>query len=187
MSDDTSQPGSRRRHGPVLRAAEVLLGLLLLGMVVMVFGNVVLRYGFNSGIVVSEEMSRIFFVWLTFIGAVVASHEGTHLGMDNVVSTMSRKGKVVSLGVCQVLVLVCCAIFFWGTLRQHEVNATNAAPVTGMSMIWVFGIGYVTSVLIGVHAVHTLWRVLSGKVRDDELIEVSASEDPAAHNEGAVR
>ena len=45
--------------------------LLLAAMVVMVFGNVVLRYLFDTGIDVSEELSRYFFVWLTFIGAVV--------------------------------------------------------------------------------------------------------------------
>ena len=40
---------------------ELLIVVLLAAMVVMVFGNVVLRYGFNSGITVSEELSR----WLS--------------------------------------------------------------------------------------------------------------------------
>ncbi|MEO5883317.1 MAG: TRAP transporter small permease subunit, partial [Caldimonas sp.] len=44
---------------------------MLATMVVLVFGNVVLRYGFNSGITASEELSRFLFVWLTFMGAVV--------------------------------------------------------------------------------------------------------------------
>ena len=42
------------------------------GMVVLVFANVLLRYGFNSGITLSEELSRWLFVWMTFLGAVVA-------------------------------------------------------------------------------------------------------------------
>lgn len=44
-------------------------------MVVMVFGNVVLRYAFNSGIAISEEVSRWLFVWITFLGAIVAVRE----------------------------------------------------------------------------------------------------------------
>ena len=44
-------------------------------MVVLVFGNVVLRYVFNSGIAVSEELSRWLMVWLTFLGAIVALRE----------------------------------------------------------------------------------------------------------------
>ncbi|WP_437125406.1 TRAP transporter small permease subunit, partial [Geobacillus thermoleovorans] len=38
-------------------------------MCILVFGNVVLRYGFNSGITWSEEMSRFLFIWMSFFGA----------------------------------------------------------------------------------------------------------------------
>ena len=50
------------------RTIALLPGL----MVVLVFGNVVLRYLANSGITVSEELSRWLFVWMTFLGAIVA-------------------------------------------------------------------------------------------------------------------
>ena len=66
----------------VLRTLEAFLALCMLAMVFMVFGNVVLRYGFGSSIVVSEELSRFAFLWMTFVGAVVAMHEGAHLGVD---------------------------------------------------------------------------------------------------------
>ena len=159
------------------KVVEAVLAALLLGMVLMVFGNVVLRYAFNSGLDVSEELSRYFFVWLTFVGAIVAMHEGTHLGMDGFVAKLPRKGKLVCVGVCQVLILMCCVMLVVGTWRQHEVNATTMAPVTGMSMIWVFGIGYVTGAAIAVHALHKLWRLATGQLTDDELVEVSESEE----------
>ena len=171
------QSGLQRLLDWLFKATEAVLAALLLGMVLMVFGNVVLRYAFNSGIVVSEELSRFFFVWLTFIGAIVAMRDGTHLGMDNVVSKLSRRGKLVCLTISQGLILLCCGMLFWGTWRQHEVNATNMAPVTGLSMIWIFGVGYLTSAAIAVHALHKLWRIASGQIRDDELIEISESED----------
>jgi TRAP-type C4-dicarboxylate transport system permease small subunit len=171
------QSGLQRLLDWLFKAVEAVLAALLLGMVLMVFGNVVLRYAFNSGIVVSEELSRFFFVWLTFIGAIVAMRDGTHLGMDNVVRKLSRRGKRVCLGISQGLILLCCTMLFWGTWRQHEVNATNMAPVTGLSMIWVFGVGYLTSAAIAVHALHTAWRIASGHITDDELIEISESEE----------
>jgi TRAP-type transport system small permease protein len=159
------------------KAVEAVLAALLLGMVAMVFGNVVMRYAFNSGIVVSEELSRFFFVWLTFIGAIVAMRDGSHLGLDNVVGKLSRRGKLICLSLSEALILMCCAMLFWGTWRQHDVNATTMAPVTGLSMIWVFGVGYLTSLCIGVHAVHKLWRIACGGLRDDELVGVSDSEE----------
>lgn len=163
------------------KALEAVLAALLLAMVLMVFGNVLLRYAFNGGITVSEELSRIFFVWLVFVGAVVAMREGAHLGMDTVVARLGPAGKLACLVASELIVLVCCAMVFWGTWRQHEVNATTAAAVTGLSMIWVFGVGYVTSAGIGLMALHTLWRAATGRLRDDELVRVSDSEEAAGH------
>ena len=54
------------------RALKFLVALCLASMVALVFGNVVLRYVFSSGITFSEEFSRWLFVWLTFFGAIVA-------------------------------------------------------------------------------------------------------------------
>ena len=64
-------------------------------MVVLVFGNVVLRYGFNSGIAVSEEVSRYLFIWLTFIGAVIAVHEHAHLGVDTLAQRAAEERQAV--------------------------------------------------------------------------------------------
>jgi TRAP-type C4-dicarboxylate transport system permease small subunit len=58
------------------RLLEGAIAVMLAVMVVLVFGNVVLRYGFGSGITVSEELSRWLFVWLTFLGALVALRRG---------------------------------------------------------------------------------------------------------------
>jgi TRAP-type C4-dicarboxylate transport system permease small subunit len=55
------------------RLIEGLIALLLAVMVVLVFGNVVLRYAFNSGISFSEEVSRWLFVWLTFLGFLLGA------------------------------------------------------------------------------------------------------------------
>ena len=53
----------------LVKGMEWLLMSILGTMVLLVFGNVVLRYGFNSGIVFSEEVSRFLFVWMVFLGS----------------------------------------------------------------------------------------------------------------------
>ena len=63
---------------------ETVMVVCLAGMFVMVLGNVILRAGFNTGIDISEELPRFLFIWLTFIGAVVAMRENRHLGVDTV-------------------------------------------------------------------------------------------------------
>ena len=151
------------------RFLERLMVALLAGMVLMVFGNVVLRWTVDSGLNISEEMSRYFFVWLTFIGAVVVMREHLHLGVDMLVGKFGRRGRLSCMMASDALILFCCAVFFWGTWQQAAINASNVAPVSGISMLWVFGVGYFTSVAIGVMVLLRLARALTGNVSDREL------------------
>jgi len=171
----------------VFKALDALLAALLAGMVLMVLGNVLLRYLFNSGIVASEELSRILFIWLSFIGAVVAVREGTHLGMDTLVARLPPGGRRVCAIASQGLILMCCAMMFWGTWRQHEVNATLSAPVTGLSMIWVFGLGYVCSIGIGLPVLGQLWNLLRGRALAPATPATPAPATPAASPPDAPR
>ncbi len=98
----------------LIRALEALLVALLASMVVMVFGNVVLRYLFNSGIDVSDELSRYFFVWLTYIGAVVVMRENGHLGVDTMVGKFGPRGRVACMVLSDIIVLACCLILLVG-------------------------------------------------------------------------
>ena len=156
---------------------ELLVVASLVAMVVMVFGNVVLRYGFNSGIQISEEMSRYCFIWLTYIGAMIAMREREHLGVDTLVKHLPRLGKKVCLFASESLMLLCNVLFFIGTFKMHDLQVTNISPVVGISMIWIYGIGYVVAVVMALFNLAVLWRLVNGTLRDDELVQVVESED----------
>lgn len=153
----------------LFRGLEVLLVLLLAGMAIMVFGNVVLRYGFNSGILVSEEMARYFFVWLTFVGAVVTFRESAHLGVETLVQRFGRTGRLLCLILSDLIILFCMIAFFWGTWKQYPINASMTAPVIGIHMNWIYGIGFFTSVGIGLMVAIRLFRAVTGRVTDEEI------------------
>ena len=155
---------------------EVLIVAAMVAMVVMVFGNVVLRYGFNSGITVSDEMSRYCFIWLTYIGAMVAMREGGHLGVDTLVKHLGTRGKKVCLFVSEALMLGVNGLFLLGTWKMHELQVTNISPVVGISMIWIYGIGYVVAVVMGIINLNVLYRLVTGRLRDDELVQVIETE-----------
>jgi len=153
----------------LFKGLEVLLVLLLAGMAIMVFGNVVLRYGFNSGIQVSEEMSRYFFVWLTFIGAVVTFRENAHLGVETLVQRFGSRGRLLCLVLSDLIILLCMGAFFWGTWKQYPINASMTAPVVGIRMSWIYGIGFFTSFSIGLMVVIRLIRAITGRITEAEI------------------
>jgi TRAP-type transport system small permease protein len=147
---------------------DSLTALFLAVMVVMVFGNVVLRYAFNSGIAVSEELSRWLFVWMTFIGAVVALKDHGHLGTDMLVARLSPAGKKVCLVISQLLMLGITGMIFTGSLAQTRINLDVEAPVTGASMALVYAAGLAFAVPAAFLLLRQLWRTLRGAGHDGE-------------------
>jgi TRAP-type transport system small permease protein len=156
---------------------KVLIALFLAIMVVLVFGNVVLRYAFNSGITVSEEISRWLFVWLTFIGAVIAMREHGHLGVDTLVKRLPPMGKKICLVVSQLLMLYATWLFLVGSWEQTKINWDVAAPASGLSTGWFYGVGLVFSVSVGAILLYDLYRVVTGQLSDEELVMVKESEE----------
>ena len=169
----------RRALDAFFHLLEFLVVACMAAMVIMVFGNVVLRYGFNSGITVSDEMSRYCFIWLTYIGAMVAMRDGAHLGVDTLIRRLPSMGRKVCFFINQSLMLFCNVLFFMGTFQMHVLQQTNISPVVGISMIWVYGIGYVTASVMGVMNLHRLWQLFTGRLSDEQLVQVLESEDNA--------
>jgi TRAP-type C4-dicarboxylate transport system permease small subunit len=163
-----------RRYCKVL---EVFIAACLVVMVLLVFGNVVLRYGFNSGITVSEEISRWLFVWLTFMGGVVALHDHAHLGTEMLVGRLGPAGKKACLVLGYGLMLLTCWLIFRGALEQTKINWDVSAPSSGFSMGWFYSVGLVFSVSSAVILLNDLLKLLSGRVADADLIIIKESED----------
>jgi TRAP-type transport system small permease protein len=156
---------------------EDLIALMLGAMVLLVFGNVLLRYGFNTGITVSEEVSRWLFIWMTMLGAVVALHEHGHLGVDMVVQRLPPAGKKLCLLLSHGVMLFIVVLLLQGSLQQARINWDVAAPVTGLSMAIVYAAAVVFAVLAAMLVVLDIARLLSGRLRDDELVMVQESEE----------
>ena len=159
------------------RLVEILIAACLALMVVMVFGNVVLRYAFNSGIIVSEEVSRWLFLWVTFLGAIVALKEHAHLGTDFLIARLPLRGKKACLALGHLLMLYVTWLVFSGALAQTRINLRVEAPVSGASMAFVYGTGVVFAVFAAVLLLRDLWRILAGRLAGDELVMVKATEE----------
>jgi TRAP-type transport system small permease protein len=169
------------------RLLEAVMVLLLAAMVLLVFGNVVLRYAFDSGITVSEEMSRWLFVWMTFLGAIVAVKEHAHLGTDMLVARLGITGKKACLVVGHLLMLYVCGLVFQGSWAQTQINWDVEAPVTGASMALFYGSGVVFAVFGGLLLLRETWRAITGRLTEAELVMVQESEDLAHLHDAGKR
>ena len=165
------------------RVLSFVMVMFLALMVVMVFGNVVLRYGFNSGITVSEELSRWLFVWMTFLGALVAVRNHAHLGTDSLVARLPVKGKKICLGLSHVLMLYLCWLMFQGSWQQTLINWATSSAVMEVSMGWFYVSGVFFAVFAALFILSDFVKLVTGRLADDELVGVTESEDEVPHGE----
>ena len=108
---------------------EVLMAISLLVMVVAVFGNVVQRYLWGTGWVVSEELSRLLFVWLVSLAATLAYGEGQHLGFDLVTGRLTGRAAAAARWLTRALTALALYYLIVGAWQQVLVGMDSLSPV----------------------------------------------------------
>lgn len=148
---------------------HAILALSMLIMVVLVFLNVVLRYGFNSGIAESEDITRFIFIWMVFIGAILAMEEGAHLGTDILVKSLGPRSQKCCAIVSHILMFFAFSLLLYGSWSQAELNsgvvALGAVPYP---LSWVYIAGVVASAGSLIVIVKNLWALTFGPSLNDK-------------------
>ncbi|NNC24365.1 TRAP transporter small permease [Salinisphaera sp. USBA-960] len=125
-------------------------------MTALVFGNVVLRYGFASGIALSAEAARILFVWAALFGAIICIEQREHLELgliDYMISPMSR---VWLRRFVHLVILVASAMLAWGSYQQTIANWTNYYPISGLPVGLLYLAGTISGTFIALIALYRI-------------------------------
>lgn len=131
------------------RGLEAFAGALLLLLTVMIFINVVLRYGFNSGITVTEELGRYLFVWLVFSGAILAARSDSHVRVDMFVRMLPPLPKKIIATLCDLIMIYCCYLITIGGWERTLRNMKNYLAVSGLPQGWLYLSGTLAGLVIG--------------------------------------
>ena len=99
-------------------------------MVIVTFANVIGRYVFNHSIAAADEIARMAFVWLTYIGSIVAMKEGTHIRVDIVVSLVPPAVRKVFDIVSNLLMDGIMILTIRVTMNLVMENLTYPMPLT---------------------------------------------------------
>ena len=149
----------------LVRLANAAMALCLAVMASSVFINVVLRYGFGSGVAASEELSRLLFVWMVFIGATAAYPMGEHMAFTSLLLALRDKpAALTAMAVLiRVLVVLGCAFLAWGAWLQVVVGLGSHSVVLGYSSALLPLPAFLCSAAIGLMA---LWELVRNQTLD---------------------
>jgi TRAP-type C4-dicarboxylate transport system permease small subunit len=145
--------------------SQVVEGLLLVMMVVLcldVFLGVFSRYVMARTFTWYDEIARLLFVWMVFLGAAVgvrrSAHFRLHLVLDRLSPGIRRVAHVVG-----VLVLMGFGLLMiqqgW---KLVELGQFQRTPVMGLSKRYVYASVPAGGALIILYSLPHLWRALRG-------------------------
>ena len=110
--------------GRIVNELEETAIAIILGMMTLItFINVVLRYGFNTGIIWGLEAVTFLFAWLVLFGMSYAVKVTAHLGVDAVVNLFSLpKRRVLAL----VAAVIC--VDYWAPFAGLDATTGRWFP-----------------------------------------------------------
>lgn len=147
------------------RLVESLMALALGVMVVLVFGNVVLRYVFNSGIAWAEEISRLMFVWLIFLGAILALRHHSHLGVELLQARLPAGIRRACAIVSHLLMLYGLWLFLYGSWTQTVIGFGTFSTVLRYPTALMASAGLLCAASMMLIVAANLLRIVTGNPR----------------------
>jgi len=153
----------------ILMLVEGLMVAILCVMIVLVFSNVVLRYGFDRGLTVTDELSRLIFVWIAFVGAIATARRGMQISVDLLTSQLPIKAQYLLAVISNLLIIGCCAVLSYGAWSQIILNLTNLAPISGIPLAWTYAAPWLCGIGIGLVAAANLFAAVRALISGAEL------------------
>lgn len=164
----------------LIRAIESSTAMLLGLCMGAVFLNVVLRFAFDSGITMTEELSRIALVWIVFFGAIAALHGRHHIGMTMAVEKMSHRMRAGSAVLTVLIMLVCDVLIVIGSWKQAMLAMNDSYPVSGLSSAVIYVPGIVAGTVFALITGSRLGLFLAGRLPAQALLCVDSEDAEAA-------
>lgn len=139
------------------RLVALIVVALLVVMTAITSAGVFWRYVMNDSLSWAEELGCYMLVWVSFLGAALATYRGTHIGIDVVYDRLPRWAqRLLNILVNGAIVVFMGAIFL-SSLKILPVVHTRISPTLFVSM----DIPYlVLPVAAGIIIFQTLVRML---------------------------
>lgn len=144
------------------KGLDVILGVLMVGLVGVVFTQVFSRYVIRASVPWTEEVARYLLIYLTFVGAAVAVREHTHLRVDFLVVRLPRVvqrvvGVVMTLGI-----IVSGALLVVYGYSYTERSLGTISPAIGESIAWIYAVMPLAGALMVAYSIPSLVRQFAG-------------------------
>lgn len=110
---------------------KYICALFIAAMVIIVFANTMLRYLFNSGIIMGEELVRFLFVWAVYLAVISVYYEKRHIAVTTFTDRLKPKTAMLFSAAVNCITLFVLGVLFQGSIMYYN-ETTNMGQATGL-------------------------------------------------------
>jgi TRAP-type C4-dicarboxylate transport system permease small subunit len=150
--------------GALVKSLEIAVMLLVAALVLDVLWGVFSRYIIGAQSRWTEELATTLLVWVSLLGASVASAAKAHLGVDYFTEKLDARAKVLAEVVVNVLVAVfaIAVLVYGGGELVHKTLAENqTSPSLGIRVGYVYLALPISGVFITIFCIDEIVRIAS--------------------------
>lgn len=115
-------------------ALEWSLAIMMGSMTTIIFLQVIYRYILQSPLAWSEELARFLFIWITFIGAVIAARKGSHISVELLQNLFSLKIKKSMMVISFSLTSAFFGLIVYFAVFVFDKMMAQTSPAMGLPM-----------------------------------------------------
>lgn len=143
-------------------AEKVLASTLLAAIVLLIFGNVFMRYVMNASLSWGEELTLWLFVWFVWLGVSYAFHTGDHVRITVLRDVLNERARLFADVVIALLVLVFLVVLTIECIKliQQPFVASQTSVVLGLPIPVLYASAPVGAGLSAIRVVQHLIRTL---------------------------
>jgi TRAP-type C4-dicarboxylate transport system permease small subunit len=160
----------------LFRGIEILIAFFLGVMIILVFMNVVFRYLFNKGFAWSEEIARLCFIYLVYLGAIGAMRDNQHLIIDSILSRVPLIAQRIIYFLVQAGVIWIMFILTQGSWMLMMQNLRDRWVATHFPTFMVYTAGFITGIAVGIIALVNIFRLIVMKMQVADLLKIRDAE-----------
>ncbi|MCF7983983.1 MAG: TRAP transporter small permease [Thiohalocapsa sp.] len=146
------------------KTEEAIISLLLVAMTLLVFWEVILRFGFGTGVTWGQEATLHLSAWFVLFGVSYGLKVGAHIGVDAFVRLFPPAGQRLMTGIAVVLSLIYCGLFIYGAwiyLAKMKMIGIDLEDIEVQTWI-AHSILLIGLVFLSIRLLLLLWKVIIG-------------------------
>lgn len=134
----------------IISASALMIGIVTL--------QVLLRYGFNTSIDWSEEISRLLFVWCMFLAIPLGIREGAHVGLELLVAHIPPAARGALAKGCAIGGAAIMVVVFWQAVKVAALTWDEMMQSVNASTNWFMVPVAIAAAHSFFHFIQLLWR-----------------------------